>query len=91
MASTPSEAAERILPAHADVLETVDKQRQRFGLPPLQEVPVDEIQALLKPEAEAPEPVAPPEPVAQPTAAPTPGATGTPKARSSPAVTKEGA
>lgn len=35
----------------------VDKQRERFGLPPLQPVPMEEIQALLKPEAEAPEPL----------------------------------
>jgi heterodisulfide reductase subunit B len=42
----------------------VDKQRDRFGLPPLAQVPVDEIQALLKPDAEAPEPLVkpPPEP-----------------------------
>jgi heterodisulfide reductase subunit B len=34
----------------------VDKQRARFGLPPLAPVPVEEIQALLKPDAEVPEP-----------------------------------
>jgi heterodisulfide reductase subunit B len=36
----------------------VDKQRARFGLPPLAPVPMGEIQALLKPDTEAPEPLA---------------------------------
>jgi heterodisulfide reductase subunit B len=35
----------------------VDKQRERFGLPPLAPVPMDEIQALLEPDAEKPEPL----------------------------------
>jgi heterodisulfide reductase subunit B len=34
----------------------VDKQRARFGLPPLRPVPMEEIQPLLKPEAEGAEP-----------------------------------
>jgi heterodisulfide reductase subunit B len=36
----------------------VDKQRERFGLPPLAPVPMEEIRPLLKPDAEAPEPPA---------------------------------
>jgi heterodisulfide reductase subunit C len=30
----------------------IDKQRAKFGLPPLSTVPMDEIRALLEPEAE---------------------------------------
>jgi heterodisulfide reductase subunit C len=51
----------------------VDKQRERFGLPPLAPVPVDEIQALLRPEAEA---SAKARPAAEPRLAPAPARPG---------------
>jgi heterodisulfide reductase subunit B len=53
----------------------VDKQRARFGLPPLAPVPVEEVQALLKPETES-------EPTMEPKA--------TPKSRPTPTPAREG-
>jgi len=47
----------------------VDKQRERFGLPPLKPVPMEEVQALLKPDAEGAEPLKEPRPGPRPTPA----------------------
>jgi heterodisulfide reductase subunit B len=74
-------SAERVIKAFETTGRTapggpaVDKQRQRFGLPPLAPVPVEEVQALLMPDTE-------PEPRGEARAAP--------QSRPTPAPAREG-
>jgi len=70
-------SAERVIKAFETTGRTapggpaVDKQRERFGLPPLTRVPVEEVQALLKEEPEGAEPPAEGRPAPRPSPAPT--------------------